>query len=313
MKKELRVTLQAVTPLLLAGAEPQSPELRPPSFRGAFRYWLRAALGGVIGDGDIDGLQKIESAVFGSTECASPISLKTYCTSNKLNFQDTTILPHIERKAVGSRKAFKAGENFDLSMFTGKDNDRIWNAACSALRLALTFGGIGLRSRRGYGTLCICESSDRELVPTFPESFCGWEKYVKETVEFAVKSVKCLCESAGKNILPDPPNGPTKYPCANKMSLIQLCDLKAKTAMDAVKQFMKNVPKDPAFGGIRSRQASRQASPLWVRPIKTNKDEYGLLFCVLASSFKGANYDKISNFLNEKFQGKVVKVKGWNS
>jgi CRISPR-associated protein Cmr1 len=45
----LAVTLETVTPVFLGGADPRgAPELRPPAFRGAMRYWLRAALGGVI-------------------------------------------------------------------------------------------------------------------------------------------------------------------------------------------------------------------------------------------------------------------------
>ncbi len=44
----LTVTLETVTPLFLGGADPRgAPELRAPSFRGAMRYWLRAALGTV--------------------------------------------------------------------------------------------------------------------------------------------------------------------------------------------------------------------------------------------------------------------------
>jgi len=47
-KQNITVKLETVNPLFLGGAEPRSepPELRPPAFRGAMRYWLRAALGG---------------------------------------------------------------------------------------------------------------------------------------------------------------------------------------------------------------------------------------------------------------------------
>src|SRR6266850_1449561 len=79
-RNKLTVTLETVTPLFLGGAEAQdrnrSPELRPPAFRGALRYWLRAALGGVIGDNNLDGLHRLESAVFGSTECYDSRSLQ---------------------------------------------------------------------------------------------------------------------------------------------------------------------------------------------------------------------------------------------
>lgn len=62
------VTLETVTPLFLAGAEARgAPELRPPSMRGAMRYWLRAALGGVLG-ADSEAVRRAEATVFGSTE-----------------------------------------------------------------------------------------------------------------------------------------------------------------------------------------------------------------------------------------------------
>jgi CRISPR-associated protein Cmr1 len=52
-QKKLTVTLETVTPLFLGGAEAQDrnkpPELRPPAFRGALRYWLQAVLGSVAG------------------------------------------------------------------------------------------------------------------------------------------------------------------------------------------------------------------------------------------------------------------------
>lgn len=42
--QNITVKLETVTPLFLGGAEPRDkpPELRPPAFRGAMRYWLRA-------------------------------------------------------------------------------------------------------------------------------------------------------------------------------------------------------------------------------------------------------------------------------
>ncbi len=62
----ITVTLEAVTPLFLAGADPRgAPELRPPAFRGALRYWFRAAAGGALG-GDIQAVARAEREVFGA-------------------------------------------------------------------------------------------------------------------------------------------------------------------------------------------------------------------------------------------------------
>jgi CRISPR-associated protein Cmr1 len=70
--------LETITPLFLTGADPRGePELRAASIRGALRFWLRALLGGVIGDKDLDALRKAEPAVFGSTDTgASPVVVR---------------------------------------------------------------------------------------------------------------------------------------------------------------------------------------------------------------------------------------------
>ncbi|MGB9587385.1 MAG: type III-B CRISPR module RAMP protein Cmr1, partial [Armatimonadota bacterium] len=162
----LTVTLKTITPLLLGGSNGRDePDLRPPSFRGALRYWLRAALGGVVGDKDISTLRELESAVFGSTDHGSPVRVRLSCFHGQPRTEVVSILPHMSGVSAGRRKAFAAGQKFDLIMSeNGKHEECVWNAACSALMLALTFGGVGLRSRRGYGTLDVVDSSNPELV-----------------------------------------------------------------------------------------------------------------------------------------------------
>src|SRR5581483_11289266 len=174
----LELTLETVTPLFLGGAYPRGmPELRPPAFRGAMRYWLRAALGGVIGDSNLEELHRLESAVFGSTDFGSPIQLRLY---DGMTSQDNKILPHKQGREAGQRKAFDERQRFVLQMSLLRSRDEtIWRAACGALALALTFGGVGLRSRRGYGTLRIVESSNPEMISTMPRSVEGWKRYVE--------------------------------------------------------------------------------------------------------------------------------------
>src|SRR6266850_4461239 len=136
-RNKLTVTLETVTPLFLGGAEAQdrnrSPELRPPAFRGALRYWLRAALGGVIGDNNLDGLHRLESAVFGSTECGSPIHVRLRSAS-PLQSGDEKILPHKNGPQAGRRKAFSAGQKIELVMSQWRSIDKtVWKAACAVL------------------------------------------------------------------------------------------------------------------------------------------------------------------------------------
>jgi CRISPR-associated protein Cmr1 len=275
-RRTLTVTLETVTPLFLGGAEAQdrnkrpAPELRPPAFRGALRYWLRAALGGVIGDNNLTGLHQLESAVFGSTDYGSPIRVRL---PNPLLPQSggEKILPHKDGPQAGQRRAFKAGQKVELliSQLRGRD-EVVWKAACAALNLMLAFGGVGLRSRRGYGTLRVVQSSDPALVPLTPTSLEGWKQHIKQVAENAVASASDLAQSQGVSLVDLLVNS-ARYPCATRKGIIQVYDLNATSAMAAVIQFMRGVPKSQTLGGI----SPRQASPLWVRPIQVDA-QYGL-------------------------------------
>lgn len=306
----LTVTLEAVTPLFLGGANPRgAPELRAPSFRGAMRYWLRAALGGVIGDHNLDGLRKLESAVFGSTEFGSPVHVRLHPVGGESQPRNEKVLPHKEGREAGSRQAIQPGQQFELVLsMPHRGNEDVWAAAIAALRLAVTFGGVGLRSRRGYGTLKIVRSTDLTQLPLSPTSLQGWQQFAIQAAEHAIDGCYRLAQAQNVSVLVGPPLGPSRFPSANSQSLIMISGLGAPSAMDAVIRFMQHVPRDAAFGGI----SPRQASPLWVRPIKTEKG-YGLLFLVLASELKaGTNYTKVRDFLDQHFPGEHLQAKGWN-
>jgi CRISPR-associated protein Cmr1 len=307
-RKTLTVTLETVTPLFLGGAEPR-PELRPPAFRGALRYWLRASLGGVIGDNNLAALHELESAVFGSTDSGSPIQVRLH---GHLQESNEKVLPHKEGKQAAPRKAFRSDQTVKLSLSQFRsDDETVWKAVCSGLNLTLTFGGIGLRSRRGYGTLRVVQSSEPTLVFLTPTTWEGWKQHLQQVTKNAVASVQNLVQSR-KFAITQLPTGPARYPCATRMGLIRIyqpSDQETASAMVAVTQFMKKASGDFAFGGVKPR---RQASPLWVRPIQCD-DHYCLLLTVLASDFNGANYDTVRKFLDDKFAGEDISVKGWNA
>ncbi len=307
------ITLETVTPLFLAGAEPRgAPELRTPAFRGALRYWLRAALGGVIGDQNIKGLHRLESAVFGSTEGGSPIQLRL---QGDLAWTKAKILPHKEGREAGERPAFKDGQQFRLQLRLLRSTDAlVWQAACSALELALAFGGIGLRSRRGYGTLRITQSSDPTLISPSPTTREGWETCIQRVCQKAIAAAQGLARLYREPLAPLP-TGPTEFPCASSHSQIRLTETEGTgsrniaSAVDAVTWFfMEGVPRPPGFGGINPRQAS----PLWVRPVLVD-GRYELLFVLLPSKLKaGQDYASVDQCL-DRFTRRKLQVKGWNA
>ena len=174
--REIRVTLETVTPLFLGGADPRGePELRPPSFRGALRYWLRAALGGVIGDQDLDALRVAEAAVFGSVSegsaSVSPVGVRLVHRAPLKSLSYSEICDWKEQgksfgrpgiaylffAARGTRseqeRSGLTGEfSLQLQLLPRADPEGLVKAGL-ALWLFTHLGGLGNRSRRGAGSL----------------------------------------------------------------------------------------------------------------------------------------------------------------
>lgn len=185
----LTISLETVTPLFLSGAEPRgAPELRVPSVRGALRYWLRAALGGVLGDRDLDALRKAESAVFGSTEGASGVLVS-------LAHPDVAMIPFEKQRPIhdsgprpkptgrdylywsmagfreqAPKQAIPERTTFSLTLAArpGVSNSAgTLYQSLTALWLLVHLGSLGSRSRRTAGSLRATKSVSMDKLPSF--------------------------------------------------------------------------------------------------------------------------------------------------
>jgi len=302
--REITLTLETVTPMFLGGADPRgAPELRAPSFRGAMRYWLRAILGGVVGDGHLESLRKLESAVMGSTDYSSPVQIRlSDALSGKLKVNEKEqILPH--RTDSARRKAFMAGQTFKLTMKMARadsSEELIWDCACAALSAMLTFGGVGLRARRGHGTLRISYArEENEFLHKFPSTKEGWKEHIKDLLMKAHVSIDRIAGTFKINPIRDTTRSLTLFPCFYN-NLIRISENSYESSIKAIQHLMSVIPKDSAFGGIEPRQSS----PLWVRPIEIENGRFALLFLLFYSSIQpNPNYDMIRNWIDEKFPG----------
>ncbi len=200
---KLTVELETVTPLFLGGAEPRGspPELRAASVRGALRYWLRALLGGVMGDGDLSTLRATEDFVFGSTETGASAVIVT------LRHNGLETAEFRKRRAIREGGQFKPegadylfwsmaetgrkergnwqparqyvvpGARFTLTMkprLGAPDAEDAWWRAIAALWLLTQLGALGSRSRRGGGSLCATtEPGQTDLPPFRPPANVG--------------------------------------------------------------------------------------------------------------------------------------------
>ncbi len=150
---KLEVVLETVTPVFLAGADNQTPELRPASFRGALRFWLRALLGAELGS-DIDRLRLAEGTLFGNTDGASPVTVRISARlplNKRLKQADERlVVPHSRRF---TKRAWAEGGQFVLTLSSRFGQSALPSEAIAAFLLLVNLGGVGNRSRRGFGSL----------------------------------------------------------------------------------------------------------------------------------------------------------------
>lgn len=280
--------METVTPLFLGGSNPRDPrdepELRAASFRGALRFWFRALLGGVLGDKP-DDIFRYESQVFGSTEHASPVIVRIL--QHDLKSSKFKPLPHKEVLFNG----FKPGQKFELTLIS-RDQNALQQAK-KALQLLSYLGGLGRRSRRGFGSLQIVDgemalnaSSADELAKAltqqldliFPRSFAE---------------------------LRNLPRFPLLHP---KWTQVKVCRTEFNDWKDAIRFVMQKAHehKNPALGFANPRQAS----PVHVHVTKLQTGKYAIVLTTMLSQLNPqlraeADRKKLVDFLNE-FDGKIA-------
>ncbi len=174
----LHYEIELTTPLFSSGARTDGPaELRPPSIRGAMRFWFRAMMGSVIHE--LNQLQKQEARVFGSTSGRSPLTVRVQpVTINEgrqgnplapANFNMLTYLAgqgllrydNQTRSFLLSRNCFLPGSRFRVTLlWWGSGQDAVVQGCFRLLEL---FGGLGARTRRGFGGFRVVKIDDEEV------------------------------------------------------------------------------------------------------------------------------------------------------
>ncbi len=195
--------IKLITPAFLAGAmeiEAQTPlrdrgkiprhrligpdgdGLRVPSLRGVLRFWFRA----MEGLGDTALLARRESAVFGGPESGQGLRIVPVRQSNwraqippDLGNAEAYLgygpLQHVKGEGVSShhklgfRDAIPAGAKFSFRAIGRESQLRDLRRCLVLLHL---FGGLGARSRRGWGSVAVAA----ECIPARQdkETFASW-------------------------------------------------------------------------------------------------------------------------------------------
>ena len=181
-------TCEVVTPMFLAGADGEKPELRPPSIKGALRFWWRAMHGNM----GVKKLREKEAKIFGGggdDAKKSSFSLRVLTDIQEMTIGEERPLPHHtgqknckyltgSNNCIGKKGNCKKGfpKNaivkgvFEVD-FIGSDLERIEKLFV----LTCLLGGFGKRSRRGFGSLKIVKRNGIPFsMPNDLESIRGY-------------------------------------------------------------------------------------------------------------------------------------------
>lgn len=170
MIEHLHVKL--ISPAMIGGADPRNcdrpPTLRAPELRGIFRFWTRA-LGGTSFRA-LEENRALEEKLWGSTQGGQGVTLRTinhYApTVRQFPVKTANGLTPTQMIAPGARFEIRFALP-DLGTATRQFRERLQAVVWTALHL----GGVGRRSRRGYGSLqWIPDSEHGDLLTGFLDS-----------------------------------------------------------------------------------------------------------------------------------------------
>ncbi len=180
-RRTIEVAYTVETPLFMAGADQNSAELRLPSFKGVLRFWWRA-LAWPRMEGDLEAIRQEEAWVFGSSDGGQSHVILSMAPRRQPGVlrkgaklmdgarvvgEGSRYLGYGLMHAFSSKKTgVEAGEltrpclpqgfGFNVTLLL-RDRDS-WSdqrihGLVDALKALGLFGGMGARSRRGWGSL----------------------------------------------------------------------------------------------------------------------------------------------------------------
>jgi len=187
-RAEFECTLRLVSPAFLAGANQgrEDCRLRGASMRGLLRWWWRALHAGAV---PVEEMRKLEGRIWGTTEAASAVQVEIEGLGEAQVVQWTK--PPGDQPAPGrfylaygmegnpkanrpARYFIKPGMKWRLRLSArgapGLTAEQVRDHAVAALWTLCRMGGVGAKSRRGFGSVSI-ESPSRRLPDKWNETF----------------------------------------------------------------------------------------------------------------------------------------------
>ncbi|KKZ10634.1 MAG: hypothetical protein TH68_10125, partial [Candidatus Synechococcus spongiarum 142] len=185
----IEVTYRLSTPLFCSGADPDQPEFRLPSFKGVLRYWWRGLAWSRYG-GNLQAIKQAEDTLFGGANVGQSrvsMMLLSQIEAERQSLRKVKEVLTIRRQAIGNgtvvgegarylgygvmeafesrKKGTQAGQltracllaplDFTIQLRVRNSRETDLNLLEDALIALGTIGGIGAKSRKGYGSLVL--------------------------------------------------------------------------------------------------------------------------------------------------------------
>jgi len=187
-----------ITPLLIHGSAkgPDAGHLGT-SFRGVWRFWFRAFVGGMVPDITMENLLTLENSVFGAAnrKVGKIFSMKITPPDNLGEFVSHQIPAGFNEPSTNRPfmfRGYKSDTSFTVNITHRKGIDEETVRALGAtIWLWGALGGIGQRSRRGFGSPLLELSSNYKSLfdeLTFSDSFQNAEE-IKNFLKLGVAKV----------------------------------------------------------------------------------------------------------------------------
>lgn len=289
--KKITATYKIVTPMFISGADAKIAELRAPSIKGALRFWWRA----LNWDNTkccehsqacqhactID-LYKREAAIFGGTykneegeliTTQSKILLSIDSTtkltlrgSNQLKeFSEQPGLKFLGQQNLFTNEGFTQKKYYSggtiVIKFTSKNDEVLDENFIDALKMLGLVGGIGKRSRRGFGSLALQTIKEEENI-LVDYSKLSKDKYQQE--------IQTLCDKCTTKKLP-PYSGLSQ----NTSYLIGNLKNSATKAHNAVAEKYRKYKKCHSSNDSRTECNAKYCNPKGNCPFKKYRQSFG--------------------------------------
>lgn len=187
----ITAAFQVVTPLFMSGADQSKFELRGASFKGALHFWWRA-LAYERFHGNLQEIHKEESKIFGSADTgrgvfsiriSKPTPEKILNNNESFNGASGNVdgsgasylgYGLMKPNAILNRPCLLAPSLFTVDL---NFRDKIDESVVSALKIMGLLGGLGSRSRRGYGSLTL-EKVEGDITWVAPDNFGSYKSEI---------------------------------------------------------------------------------------------------------------------------------------